>query len=57
MTAPFARVQTERLLLRRPVMDDVEAHFVIHGDPATNQYNPNGPVRSLGAHGRSWLET
>ncbi|MDQ6637553.1 MAG: GNAT family N-acetyltransferase [Candidatus Dormibacteraeota bacterium] len=45
-TAQFARVETERLLLRRPVMDDMQAFFAIHSDPATNRYNPAGPLRS-----------
>lgn len=35
---------TERLLLRRPTMEDAPAHFAIHSDPATNVHNPSGPL-------------
>lgn len=59
LVAIFGDVRTERLALRRPRLDDAEAMFRVHGDPATNQYNPHGPdtdletsVRTL----RSWLE-
>jgi RimJ/RimL family protein N-acetyltransferase len=38
-------IQTDRMLLRRPVIEDARAHFRIHGDPATNIHNPAGPVR------------
>ena len=43
----FNRVDTERLVLRRPVLEDVGAIFRIHGNPATNQFNPHGPMDSL----------
>lgn len=33
MSATFDRVETERLLLRRPLLDDFEAFFAIHSDP------------------------
>ena len=39
----FERVETERLLLRRPQAGDVEQVFAIHGDPETNRHNPSGP--------------
>ncbi|MBC3841080.1 GNAT family N-acetyltransferase [Streptacidiphilus sp. 4-A2] len=39
-------VQTERLLLLRLQDGDAAAVFAVHGDPATNAYNPNGPHRS-----------
>jgi len=35
---------TERLALRRPCLQDADAHFAIHSDPATNVYNPSGPI-------------
>ena len=50
---------TERLLLRRPTLDDVRILFAIYGDPATNLYNPHGPYPSL-AHAEermaAWLK-
>ena len=36
--------QTERLLLRRPTVDDIDAIFAIHADPATNRFNPAPPM-------------
>lgn len=36
---------TERLLLRPPGMDDLERFFAIHSDPATNRFNPAGPLK------------
>lgn len=50
---------TERLLLRRPVPDDAASHFALHGDPATNLYNPSGPItdrRESGAILDEWCE-
>jgi [ribosomal protein S5]-alanine N-acetyltransferase len=43
----FNEICTERLMLRRPRPTDGTAMFAIHGDPATNQYNPNGPDPDL----------
>lgn len=43
----FNEVRTERLVLRRPRPTDGIAMFAIHGDPATNQYNPHGPHPDL----------
>ncbi|MGH2497009.1 MAG: GNAT family N-acetyltransferase, partial [Ktedonobacteraceae bacterium] len=43
----FNEVATERLVLRRPRLTDGPAMFAIHGDPATNQYNPHGPDPDL----------
>lgn len=40
LSAIFDEVRTERLVLRRPQASDGPAMFAIHGDPATNQYNP-----------------
>ncbi len=37
-------ITTARLLLRRPVLADIESFFTIHSDPATNQFNPAGPL-------------
>ncbi|MFM2481024.1 GNAT family N-acetyltransferase [Celerinatantimonas sp. YJH-8] len=39
-------IQTPRLLLRRPSMDDLTDLFTIYGDPATNTFNPEGPFPS-----------
>jgi RimJ/RimL family protein N-acetyltransferase len=36
----FARVETERLVLRRPEQSDLDALFRIHGDPATWTHSP-----------------
>ena len=36
-------VSTGRLALREPDTKDVEAVFAVHGDPATNRFNPAGP--------------
>ena len=43
LSAIWSLVHTEQLLLRRPLAEDGPAMFKIHGDPATNQYNPAGP--------------
>ncbi len=39
----FNEVDTKRLALRRPTPNDGDAMFMVHGRPATNQYNPYGP--------------
>jgi len=43
----FNEVHTERLVLRRLQAGDGPAMFAVHGDPATNQYNPSGPHANL----------
>lgn len=43
LVAIWGEVKTSRLLLRRPRLGDGPAMFAIHGDPATNLYNPFGP--------------
>jgi RimJ/RimL family protein N-acetyltransferase len=40
-------VTTERLLLRPFRESEVEVIFALHGDPETNRFNPNGPMRTL----------
>jgi len=35
---------TSRLILRQPTENDVASLFAIYGDPATNRYNPAGPL-------------
>jgi RimJ/RimL family protein N-acetyltransferase len=35
---------TSRLILRRPTAADVGSVFAIYGDPATNSFNPAGPL-------------
>ena len=47
LAAIFDEVHTERLVLRRLRLTDGTAMFAIHGDPATNQYNPRGPHPDL----------
>jgi RimJ/RimL family protein N-acetyltransferase len=44
MEADTAELRTERLVLRRPVPEDLAAVHEVHGDPATNRYNPSGPT-------------
>ena len=43
----YADISTERLILRKPVEGDLQTLFDIHGDPATNVYNPAGPHTSV----------
>ena len=38
---------TPRLLLRPPRPEDLATMFAIYSDPATNQFNPNGPMTEL----------
>ncbi|HEX3761532.1 MAG TPA: GNAT family N-acetyltransferase [Kofleriaceae bacterium] len=42
-------VHTDRLILRPVHGNDLEALWAIHGDPATNRYNPAGPLPSRNA--------
>ncbi len=39
---------TERLILRAPTLGDLDSLFAIYGDPATNQFNPSGPLSRIG---------
>jgi RimJ/RimL family protein N-acetyltransferase len=41
------RVETGRLVLRRPVEGDLTDIFRIHADPATNRHNPDRPDRDV----------
>lgn len=43
----FSRVTTSRLVLRRLRIEDGPTMFAVHGDPATNVYNPAGPHLDL----------
>ena len=38
---------TPRLILRPAKAEDLSALFAIYGDPATNQFNPAGPLREI----------
>lgn len=38
---------TERLILRVPTADDLGSLFAIYSDPATNQFNPSGPLTRI----------
>lgn len=49
LAAIFSQVVTDRLVLRRLQSEDGSAMFAVHGDPATNQYNPAGPDPDLAA--------
>lgn len=40
-------IETSRLLLRKPEITDLEPLFQIHANPATNLYNPAGPVKNV----------
>src|SRR5882724_138457 len=48
----WSELRTRRLWLRRPVPDDIEALHALHADPATNRYNPAGPVGDRAATAR-----
>ncbi|QHF05847.1 MULTISPECIES: GNAT family N-acetyltransferase [Pseudomonas syringae group] len=39
---------TARLMLRKPTANDLDSLFAIYGDPATQQFNPSGPLRDIG---------
>ncbi|GGM35487.1 GNAT family acetyltransferase [Longimycelium tulufanense] len=55
-------IRTERLLLRRPTADDLDAALEIHADPETNVHNPLGPAnpermaRDLRTWRRHWAQ-
>ncbi|MBA3250082.1 MAG: GNAT family N-acetyltransferase [Geodermatophilaceae bacterium] len=58
MTVDPALVTTQRLTLRRPTAGDLPEVYCVHGDPATQRFNPDGPDRDLAASGRrldEWL--
>jgi [ribosomal protein S5]-alanine N-acetyltransferase len=42
----FDYVESERLILREPIIDDLPSLFTIHSDPETNLYNPHGPMKT-----------
>ncbi len=59
LAAVFSAIRTERLALRRPRAEDGPAMFRVHGDPATNRYNPAGPDPDLATSERTlelWRE-
>ncbi|RNE59456.1 GNAT family N-acetyltransferase [Cryobacterium tepidiphilum] len=45
--ARHADHRTERLLLRRPVVDDIGVLFEIHADPATNRFDPSRQMTTV----------
>lgn len=48
-----------RLVLRQPAGSDLDRHFEIHGDPATNFYDPAGPTPNIATSERAlarWIE-
>ena len=47
LTSIWSRLQTARLTLRRLQPTEGPAMFAVHGDPATNLYNPFGPHPDL----------
>jgi ribosomal-protein-alanine N-acetyltransferase len=55
---PF-ECSTERLLLCRPVDDDLDAVFLLHSDPATYAHNPTTPDLDVAASRRrlhGWID-
>ena len=44
----YSHLSTQRLLLRKPTQDDLDALFTVHSDPKTNACNPSGAHTSLG---------
>lgn len=40
-------ITTTRLILRPPKAEDLTRLFAIYGDPATNQFNPAGPLADI----------
>jgi [ribosomal protein S5]-alanine N-acetyltransferase len=54
----FARVETERLVLRRPEPSDLDALFRVHGDPATWTHSPHAVHTDIAQSDeflRNWL--
>lgn len=52
-------VTTARLLLRAPVPADLDRFHAIHGDPAANRFNPDGPMASMDVAAQAftaWLQ-
>ena len=37
-------IETDRLLLSKPVQEDFNRYYEIHSDPETNLFNPHGPM-------------
>ncbi|HEY0754915.1 MAG TPA: hypothetical protein VGD98_13230 [Ktedonobacteraceae bacterium] len=55
----FNEVATARLVLRRPQPGDNMAMCAVHGDPATNLYNPADPDPDLATSEetlRDWIQ-
>ena len=46
-SSPFSYIQTNRLVLRPPHLEDAPDVLVIHGNPETNRHNPAGPMKDL----------
>src|SRR5215469_5496309 len=50
---------TDRLLLRQVELTDLDTVFAIYGDPATNTFNPFGPLKDRAAAEaklRRWID-
>lgn len=47
MSKSHMRVQTERLILRIPYLEDTADVFSIHSNPEANNHNPAGPMKDL----------
>ena len=41
------KIVSDRLILYRPSQDDIASIYDIHADPATNHFNPVGPMQSM----------
>jgi RimJ/RimL family protein N-acetyltransferase len=48
MSTTYNHILTSRLILRKPVKDDLTMVNAIHGNRETNLYNPAGPHQTLG---------
>src|SRR5579875_1845652 len=46
-SSPLSYIQTNRLVLRPPHLEDAPDVLVIHGNPETNRHNPAGPMKDL----------
>lgn len=46
LAPPAACLLSEHLLLRAPCESDLDSLYEVHADPATNRFNPAGPMAS-----------
>jgi RimJ/RimL family protein N-acetyltransferase len=51
--------RSKRMILRKPVIEDLDDVFAIFGDPETNLFNPAGPLKTIAEAQirlESWIE-